>query len=1354
MPEFTSFTSFQLGMDGDSLPRMIPEGKYRKALNALVIEHYDEEKEAVTNIKGFQALANSILSGSDNYKAVGSVFDRKNNRVIFALWHDNTGVDNNSGFYAIDIGTYVVSSILVNNIVSAFDFGWTEFMFIQMDIIGDTLFFNDQTNQPRQLYLPSVLYATSSSFLYSYRDSVKETWDSGNSYVPGEKVLYSTGVYACIANSTNDQPDISATEWTHLGTEAEFEIMRITPTLISPEESDFASQLTPPLFAPDIAYGDSVDILVNKLRGELFQFAYRYVYTDNNKSRYSPLSEVLLPEGEENLDGTFISDIRVNSKIAVEFNLGSSSVKNIELAVKIGELGTWNKWNVYEKTTSDFTTGLANKTVDFYNNNVVVPISDVDIYTTQDYIPRTANAQESVGGNVICYGTPKEGFNVDGLEVETDITIQSEDITPSGTGGTAALLAATLVRHVNNLSPAWVSGTTYSIDDQASYGGKEYVSINDTPPNAGNQPDISPTYWLELMITPYDTNALRKLSINSLLYLPSAGGNTVDADPVIFIDTGKVIDIAVSPSYTTLATPNNTEENVYNGLATNFSAQTINPAAWVNSTGYNVGDSVTYSGRIYNALRYTSYDQPDISPSDWEDIGSTLTASDWVTVALTYNAGTAYAIDDYVVYDGKTYACIQAGTGNTPTDTDYWVSVGNDGREGVIFGWFSGTNYDTNVVRDTDAANSGDITSGSVTFTGVSIDSKAKSLKKGADHEVFINYMDDEGRKSGAVKTSTGVFHVEFNSETSGYGTYDRIYAELEISSLAPDWATHYQVLYSKNQSLDMYWHWIAETFVTASGLTTIQVETQRAAVLALYSDWKFDPYTFVEGDRIRFITKASDGSILLTYTDLEIKSVDTTTGIVITIQTPVDANIGAGSQFEIYRPKAQGGEVAYGTSDVFEINEDRFHNGNDTNQSDGVPAKLILDFGDTYVRSRLYSGTPDYFGVEDEFYSDFYKERLKDGGKLYDSETGLREQTINGRIRYGGKYFETGNVNNCRTFEFDGLKDISSIFGAISHMEEFGYTLLVFQKTKSTPVYVNRTEMTQPDGSVMLITSTKVLGTDRPPEEEYGTSHPKSVAKNDREVYFYDQTNRCVYMKTVNGTKPISDDGEQLYFDQISILLKAENAAEVCGVYDPRRDLYLLTFILPIAGISETIAYHGRAQIWTSNFDFVPDLYQADDFNLFSWKFGYSYRHEGSETRCLFPSKTLPNVLEQFGFEITGIGKGQANLNSFMAVSLDALTEPDTITLTIKPTITYPEGMESELVAGNTRDEEGLFESEILRDKKTPMSLPDGTDAPDLYKLFNGRIMTGDAIQFHMVWDSASAKALVKYVAITSIEA
>ena len=48
-----------------------------------------------------------------------------------------------------------------------------------------------------------------------------------------------------------------------------------------------------------------------------------------------------------------------------------------------------------------------------------------------------------------------------------------------------------------------------------------------------------------------------------------------------------------------------------------------------------------------------------------------------------YNAGTAYAVDDVVSYNGSSYVCTAASTGNLPTDTNFWDQMSSAGTNGT-----------------------------------------------------------------------------------------------------------------------------------------------------------------------------------------------------------------------------------------------------------------------------------------------------------------------------------------------------------------------------------------------------------------------------------------------------------------------------------------------------------------------------------------------------------------------------------------------------------------------------------------------------------------------------------------------
>jgi len=87
----------------------------------------------------------------------------------------------------------------------------------------------------------------------------------------------------------------------------------------------------------------------------------------------------------------------------------------------------------------------------------------------------------------------------------------------------------------------------------------------------------------------------------------------------------------------------------------------------------------------------------------------------------TYASGTAYTIDDVVSYNGSSYICIQASTGNLPTDTAYFEqmsSAGTNGTDGTDLGTTLTTQGDI-VYRDASGLQRlGAGTSGQVLQTG------------------------------------------------------------------------------------------------------------------------------------------------------------------------------------------------------------------------------------------------------------------------------------------------------------------------------------------------------------------------------------------------------------------------------------------------------------------------------------------------------------------------------------------------------------------------------------------------------------------------------------------------------------
>jgi hypothetical protein len=104
-------------------------------------------------------------------------------------------------------------------------------------------------------------------------------------------------------------------------------------------------------------------------------------------------------------------------------------------------------------------------------------------------------------------------------------------------------------------------------------------------------------------------------------------------------------------------------------LATNFTAT---------ATTLSPGSSATAS---YNSGTYTlTLGIPTGATGSTGATGATgPVGMNWLGA---YNAGTSYVVDDAVSYNGSSYICKLASTGNLPTNTTYWDVLAEKGASG------------------------------------------------------------------------------------------------------------------------------------------------------------------------------------------------------------------------------------------------------------------------------------------------------------------------------------------------------------------------------------------------------------------------------------------------------------------------------------------------------------------------------------------------------------------------------------------------------------------------------------------------------------------------------------------------
>lgn len=168
----------------------------------------------------------------------------------------------------------------------------------------------------------------------------------------------------------------------------------------------------PPTMPIKCAYENDNNVTSNNLRNGLFQFVYRWVYDDGEKSVWSTGSEVALPLFSDNQDVS--ADPKLNSRINLYYSTGNRTVRKIELAVRRAIDGVISDYGLITSINkTDIGLNPSNIVFNylFYNNASLTPIDQAEQVLLYDYVPQKAKAQELLNGDTLIYGGITEGYD-------------------------------------------------------------------------------------------------------------------------------------------------------------------------------------------------------------------------------------------------------------------------------------------------------------------------------------------------------------------------------------------------------------------------------------------------------------------------------------------------------------------------------------------------------------------------------------------------------------------------------------------------------------------------------------------------------------------------------------------------------------------------------------------------------------------------------------------------------------------------------------------------------------------------------------------------------------------------------
>ena len=907
------------------------------------------------------------------------------------------------------------------------------------------------------------------------------------------------------------------------------------PVSISDEQLISAIKYAP-LAPPTAEYSTDWSTKINNIGSKFFQFRYQYVYLNNEKSAWSPISKLEISQGDAFIQNKQYQSTRYNNSIVVKVNGGSRLVKQINFAVREGN---YSNFYIAEELTKQERIQVGNDfdiTWRFNNDTVNLPITLAESLKLFDDVPLLAKSQELIDGNRLAYGNVVNGFD----QVDTDV-----NITPVYLGNSLDFLAS-------------ISTTTGSVTTEV-----------DVRPNTGGNLNNYTSIVDDAKLT-FEFNDPLEVGDIIVVYIKVIRGLTDMIDTSVPIYTwGIAYNNANpgSPSFPLNQTPNPNDGNDQypTNIAIDTDIQTQKPIYEELEVVITAGAGDTFSSILSQVLqaeqqnpKFNTFDNTFLPGPAGDAFGS--------------NAFGATPVSSYtpapLVQGTVSGNSIELRLGQYYQAPDSPLNIENDTSAGGNAWNYSFFSYFAKHVKE-----GGDV---------------KRTFKVGAKHKFALAYSDRAGRLSTAMRKDNMSVDTDWYNEIPN-GKRGVIGMDLEINHQAPAWADYYHVLYSKNTTIGRYLQAVVKdaVFDIVTDTWSINIDYSTIDFKERFTDSTVS-YDFSNGDRIRWVKsdQSDENSYFGDNIDVAVTGVNTTlTAVVLGNTIPVEGYYTVGSLpnnfspsegdvVEIYSPLKELEEGFY-----WEIGEsypvvDGKHYGSilsdpsGQNQTDTQPAIVRLrNEGDVYWRYRLnlasFVGADGGGGyIEDPSISDFSISNFTNQGRFNLVDKQARRTRREATIYYSEVYIPDTNINGLSSFFLESFAEYNQENGSIQKMYSEDRNVILFQELKVGRVLVNSAVFNDLSGQGLVGQSTTVLSDIQYYPGEYGISkNPESFAVYGGNKYFTDIHRGVVLRLGGDGLSPISEAGMHNYFtDTFNELDKGRLNSVVVGEYDKRFEEYVIS--------------------------------------------------------------------------------------------------------------------------------------------------------------------------------------------------
>ena len=384
---------FTGGLNQDADERLIAPGDYRYALNVRNVTNDADGVGTVQNVRG-NAKVPYTLPGSDSStgvgnKVIGAVKYEPDNTIYYFVW----GESEKHSILEYNSITGKITKVLQNEILA---------------FSKDEPITSANVIEVTESDLDATITTTESVKLLYWTDNINPPRK-----INIEKaILHSAGDYTNGYSQRLSDGNLTTSFYNNI-----------------PEREVYIDAVKyPPKDRPTITLQTDGSVLTNEIRGNMFQFKYRYVYDDNEKSAWSPISECARTSKDGlNLVLANSAGVKDDNRVRITVKNFIDTVKKIEIATRerneknfylIDVIDNNSDWFATEATASDRVQSTQN--VLFYNTGNHRTLALEDSTKLYDSVPILAKAQDIVGSRLM-YGNIVDGFDL----LETNLTTPS-----------------------------------------------------------------------------------------------------------------------------------------------------------------------------------------------------------------------------------------------------------------------------------------------------------------------------------------------------------------------------------------------------------------------------------------------------------------------------------------------------------------------------------------------------------------------------------------------------------------------------------------------------------------------------------------------------------------------------------------------------------------------------------------------------------------------------------------------------------------------------------------------------------------------------------------------------------------